>query len=275
MDNGAINREGIFHKDVDFPVIHHYDRLGSRSYPNLLTHWHEEVELLYFKKGSANLICNQISSQVTVGELAFISPYCFHRIENVTDICEYHCLVINPDFINNVPYPVMNSSQPILTGNPQAIACVSKIIEEIEQKDDWYQTMIKGEFLALIAHLSRITQPSSVCTKNHIKQFNSIRLAMEYIHNHFNEPITIQDICGVVNLSKTYFSQCFLKVTGKTIIDYINHYRCEHAYHLIQTGKYSIGECGEMSGFNNMSYFTKKFRQQYGALPSQITRKHK
>ena len=78
----------------------------------------------------------------------------------------------------------------------------------------------------------------------------------------------MEDICADINFSKSYFSRNFRQITGKTIVDFINELRLNYAYHLIQLNKYTISQCAEKSGFQNVSYFTKLYQRHFGLLPS-------
>lgn len=266
--------EKILYKDADFPIRWHLDHL-SRSLFQVLTHWHEEIEILYFIDGRAKLICNQDETTVGKGNVVFISPYCLHRLENISSVCTYHCLVVNLRFIPNTLFSVVNAPISMITSDPKITSLVTDIIDELHQKAPWYQSAIQGELILLISLLSRTANSQNTISKSPSQYFEKVRQAIEYIHEHFQEKITVQELCSLVNLSKTYFSQCFQKITGKSIVDYINHYRCECAYHLIQSNQYSISECALMSGFQNLSYFTRKYSEIYGVLPSDTKRSAK
>ncbi|ELP5185316.1 helix-turn-helix transcriptional regulator, partial [Clostridium perfringens] len=69
--------------------------------------------------------------------------------------------------------------------------------------------------------------------------------------------------------SKYYTCRTFKEVTGKTILDYINHIRCINARNLILYNGYTISESAYKSGFNNLSYFSKTYKKYMGLLPSE------
>ena len=124
--------EKILYKDMDFPIRWHLDHL-SRSLFQVLTHWHEEIEILYFIDGRAKLICNQDETTVGKGNVVFISPYCLHRLENISNVCTYHCLVVNLRFIPNTLFSFVNAPISMITSDPKITALVTDIIEELQQ----------------------------------------------------------------------------------------------------------------------------------------------
>ena len=104
----------------------------------------------------------------------------------------------------------------------------------------------------------------------HVKANNKmIADAIEYLNTHFSEPITVDEICESVGFSKYYFCRKFKAVTGKTVVDYINFLRCVNARRLIQSGQYNVSESAYMSGFNNLSYFSKTYIKHIGHSPSE------
>ncbi|MDR1891704.1 MAG: AraC family transcriptional regulator [Oscillospiraceae bacterium] len=255
--------------DIDFPISLHRDCLGENSSYRVLTHWHDDVEFLYFKAGVTNLICNQTCHTMKAGEIAFINPYSLHSLENATSSSVYICLVIRADLLEPFPFPILDSQMPIVTNNPQIIACFNKIVEEERQKRPCYQAVIQGELFAMAAYLSRNSVVSnSHETPLHAQQKN-VRLAINYIQTNFRKNITIGEVCSLVGFSKTYFGKCFHKMTGKSIIEYLNCFRCERAYDLLRSGEFNVCQAAMMSGFQNMSYFTRQYKQLFGVLPSQ------
>ena len=255
----------LFNFEADFPVLYHITWLDNFSVPS--THWHEEFEILQFVEGRAYVFLNDIRLTAEPGDVMYIDPYCLHRLENITDVCKFHTLIVNMDFFINSPFSTSSAPLSLLTKDPLICACMERIIQEIHLKKPWYKTVIQAELLSSLSHLSRKSGISNEKTKN---STNKIRQAIQYIHTHFKEKITVNDICDAVGFSSAYFGRCFHEITGLSMMEFLNKFRCEHAYLLIREGKYSISRCAEMSGFNNFSYFTRRFKRQFGVTPSEI-----
>lgn len=263
--------EKINHKDREFPVLLHISYLDSHI-NRVLTHWHEEAEILFVLEGEANCICNLETQLIKPGDVVYIGPNCLHTFENITSECVYECMLVNMDFIRPSCFSGANTPASFVTSEPEVVLPIKNIVEEIYQQKPWYQSVVQGQLITALAHMGRIAALQAQSAPHASKHFNEVRLAIEYIHEHFKEKITIEDICSVVGFSKTYFSERFHQATGKSIIEYINHFRCQYASHLLTIGKYSIGECADMSGFHSVSYFTRKYKQIYGRLPSEAKR---
>jgi len=254
-----------FNNQPSFPVAMHTDRLGL-DFLTVLAHFHQELEMLYIIDGEAMIYPNQTQLRAKAGDIVFLGPYTLHYIENVTKVCVYHTILVNLDFIPNVfeyEYP----SFYFVTNDVEIGNDLKTIVEEINEKKPGFENMIRGKLYTALTSLKR-QMPDLKSYSSSAKYFLKVRNAIDYIHDNFSKKITINDLCDITHMSSTYFSNCFYKATGKTVVDYINHVRCKHAYNLICSKKYTISEIAWLSGFNNLSYFTRKYREIIGETPS-------
>ena len=72
-----------------------------------------------------------------------------------------------------------------------------------------------------------------------------------------------------------YFCRLFKQYTGKTPIEYLNNYRIEQAAKLLIETNDSITDIAFDCGFENTSYFIRKFKAQKSATPKQYRTLHK
>ncbi len=95
-----------------------------------------------------------------------------------------------------------------------------------------------------------------------------IRDLISYIHGHFKESISLDDLSKQVGLSKYHLSREFKKLTGFPPNDYLIQLRTEHARNLLENSSLPIGQVGQLSGFENEAYFSRLFKQKTGSSPS-------
>jgi two-component system response regulator YesN len=96
-----------------------------------------------------------------------------------------------------------------------------------------------------------------------------VKQALDYINEHFTEAISLQDVARHVNISKNYFSELFKRETGQNFIDYLIQLRLRRAKHLLQTTTYKVYEVAELSGFNDVKYFSKLFKKMVSVSPAE------
>jgi YesN/AraC family two-component response regulator len=99
-----------------------------------------------------------------------------------------------------------------------------------------------------------------------------VRCAMAYIHEHYMESLTRQDVADHVGYSPRHLDRCFNDEMGLTPMAYLNRFRLRQARRLLQSTSRSIGEIADAVGFSNSAYFSRVFKQEMGASPSEYRR---
>jgi two-component system, response regulator YesN len=97
----------------------------------------------------------------------------------------------------------------------------------------------------------------------------SILKAMSLAEQLLNQPLTAGDIAKMVNMSNSYFSQCFKEILGKTYSDYIRDLRMDRAKEYLCNTTKTIQWVAEHVGYNDEKYFSRLFRKYVGVLPSE------
>jgi AraC-like DNA-binding protein len=92
--------------------------------------------------------------------------------------------------------------------------------------------------------------------------------AIKYINVNYNEPLTLDDISRLNNVSKYHFARRFKAATGHSFKDYLNRKRVEKAKVLIRTNRLNIAEACYEVGFNDLSYFGRVFKKIEGRTPT-------
>jgi YesN/AraC family two-component response regulator len=102
-----------------------------------------------------------------------------------------------------------------------------------------------------------------------------VRKAMAYLHEHYMDSISLEDTARHVNMSKEYLARCFRQEMGVTLVTYLNRYRVDQAKTLLENGEMNLTEIALETGFSSSAYFSRVFRQETGASPSEYTRTKK
>ena len=95
-----------------------------------------------------------------------------------------------------------------------------------------------------------------------------IRQAKQYILNHYSEPITQEEVSGIVGLSSTYFSALFKKEEGEGFAKYLTGVRMEQAKILLRESTYSVSDICRRVGYNDLKHFTHNFEKATGLKPT-------
>ena len=92
----------------------------------------------------------------------------------------------------------------------------------------------------------------------------------DYIDYHFMHRITMEELCEVTHVSAQHLCRIFRRCTGKRPMEYITGVRLENAKRLLLETDYSISEISYWSGFENMNYFGKLFKEKEHMTPGQF-----
>ncbi|MEW9500294.1 response regulator [Jeotgalibacillus marinus] len=132
-------------------------------------------------------------------------------------------------------------------------------------------TMHKSSFTALQTDQDWYSYLHLCCMKiNEFYQSKQyIAQAKKYIHNHFNEAITLENVAASVNLSPNYFSNIFKQEFGETFIDFLTKVRLRKAKELIEGNLHSLKEICFMVGYKDPNYFSRVFKKFYHESPKQ------
>ncbi|MFB9330808.1 response regulator [Paenibacillus aurantiacus] len=101
----------------------------------------------------------------------------------------------------------------------------------------------------------------------------SMTKAMNLVQQMMDQPVSAAEMAQMVNMSGSYFSQCFKQITGQTYTDYLRDMRIERAKEFLRNTTKTIQWIAEQIGYNDEKYFSRLFRDHVGMLPSEY-RKH-
>ena len=96
-----------------------------------------------------------------------------------------------------------------------------------------------------------------------------IRLAKQYVGQHYMEAITLEDVCAATGFSVSYFSTLFKKETGEGFSKYLTRVRMEQAKQFLQDTDWPVAEICERVGYNDLKHFTGNFKKTTGLNPGQ------
>lgn len=135
-----------------------------------------------------------------------------------------------------------------------------------EKKEDGYYYSALSVMCEILENIS--VQKSPSLRNETMKAFEN---AVEYMKkNYTSNEFSINKMVEEASMSNTYFRKLFCTKFGMTPIRYLITKRLIHAEKLLSTGKYSIKEVAEKSGFCDIKYFSRLVKKEYGVPPSKL-----
>jgi AraC family transcriptional regulator len=98
-----------------------------------------------------------------------------------------------------------------------------------------------------------------------------LRAALEYIEDHLDSEMTLDDLAAVAHLSPYHFARLFKASTGLPPHRYVIARRVERAKQLIRGGDgLSLAQVAARSGFWDQGHFTRHFKRLVGVTPKRF-----
>lgn len=249
-------------------------------------HWHDEIEILYCLKGQVTLLISGISYEMKKGSLFFINSTELHQIVSTDPSMSYYAYVFplehlqfsTPDHCQTrYLKPLMEKALLFPTELTFDQSCYGDVCREMETiirvneaKSCAYQLITKASLLKIISLLAegRLLNDAPSGIQNSIAGSDlTMRSIMNWLEQHFSEKITLEWISDSFHMSPKYFSRYFKKHFQTTFSEYLNHIRIENACILLLGSDKSVADIAFACGFENTSYFIRKFREFTGKTP--------
>lgn len=142
----------------------------------------------------------------------------------------------------------------------------NKIYMEHRGQETGYLEIIRAYLLQLIITIFRISD-SGGKQAGLSRNKQAVSYILDYIHENYGRPISVQDLADRVYLSRDYAGRLFRDATGMTITAMIQKVRVEHTCRLLDTTDRTIGDIAAACGFEDMKFFYSVFKKHMGMLP--------
>ena len=283
----SARRELEKHGTETFPMTVNHDDLWSFEGKNVPIHWHNDLEINLIREGEAVFQVYQKSYRVRTGEGFLLNRNVPHSCSSPgNEHVRYSTILVRPDFLYGdfgsdverkcfQPF-LQNSAIPCiyLTGfdenGKEILQKLNQVEEAFDRKRFCYELKIKGllcEAFAMILYGHR--QELTKFVPANLQELERLEKMLNYLNMHFTEAISLQDLADQVHLSREVCCRLFKKMTGKTITGYLEEYRVNKSFSLVQSGQYSMTQITEMVGFSNPSRFASAFRKRFGCNPGE------
>lgn len=262
-----------------------YHNVEYEEYP---FHWHTPAEVIMpLVNGYHIELPSDVHYHLRENDILFLRPGMLHKIyaqEGERIIFQFNTNVLNSldDFDDFFP-----PSLPALLITPEdhpeiheeCVSLLNEIRDEYSSNAPLKDASVYGKLLQLLVLINRNTVRSNVIfsdvkqskQKEYLEKFVSIT---DYIKQHCNEDISLDDIAEKSGFSKYHFSRLFKEFTGTSYYKYLNQKRIEFAEQLLLDPEINITEAAVRSGFNSISAFIRMFKQVKGCTPTEFRNMH-
>jgi len=259
-------QKGIFPEGFHHPLhIHPLLEIGVMISGTLLLQTVKEEYLLRAgdvfigRPFEAHAGSSQQSEGSTEWILCLFAASIFHRIPS-----SVHFMA--PFYASNGISPVLPAS----SSHAQAILeLATRAVALEDSRNAAWQARQYILFARILEHIYDFqAEATKLPANNHLLNFRMLQV-VEYIMQHYTEPLSMSDLSSIAGLGKTHFYQNFKKITSLSPNAFINHLRIQKAMSLLLHTDLPILEIAFECGFSTLSAFNKNFKAQVHHAPSE------
>lgn len=258
--------------DIDFGA-------GERLFDS---HWHREIEILYFTKGSMQVICEDNVYVAHAGDIIFVNPSELHSGRTLDEDVEYHCFIIDPDFFMSLHLDICdkqiikiaNAREKInnLIHDEKIRHLLDQVLMERDAEKESYNLFIKGYLTLLMSEVCRNYKSSE---QTIIEKDNTISKILHYINENYAHELTSSKLAAHFGYSLSYFCKYFRDSVGETPVDYINAVRINKSYDLLLYTDMTATEISYQVGYSGLNYFSRQFKKRLHYSPQEIRKMYR
>lgn len=264
-------------------------------------HFHPELELTYIKSSRGKRFVGRQVADFEAGDLVFLGsnvPHCWlntegsfdvlnasqsNEISNATLRSRHVIDAVNPsqsiviqfksDFLGDtfLGLSELSAIRQLFQKAQSGIFITGHTRDIVAEKMSFQNALSPFEKLMNLLDILNIIAVSDE-TELIDPQFSSYALSVvdterfqkvfAYIIENYTQDIDLQHIAAIAHLTPTAFCRYFKKMTRKTLVEVITEFRIKHACQLLATTEKSVADICFESGFGNISYFNKTFKNE-------------
>ncbi len=127
--------------------------------------------------------------------------------------------------------------------------------------------MILHLFYLILAELINVYESDLVTHQNNGSSSLVISI-LHYVQHHF-QTCTQQEVADFFHISPNYVTTLLKKDIGMSYIQLVQTYRLDYSAQLLTSSPYSITEVAAKSGYENVTFFYRKFRERFHCSPQE------
>ena len=274
VNSGYLNNSKLPFKDKSRPLIvgscGTYRLKNHKKLPTWSPRGRVDYQLLFIASGKTHFYIGGKDQVVTAGHMVLFQPKEEQHYEYFgEDKPEVYWVHFTGSAVKEIlrSYDIPLDEHIFFSGTPAAYTQLFKnMIEEFQTCRVGYKEMLEMNLrqLFMMIQRTRLEKPPIVTTAVQLE----MDYARQYFHDHYNEPINIEEYALSRHTSISLFMRNFKKVFGVSPKQYILNIRMNNAQNLLESTDYTVAEIAAIVGYDNSLYFSRIYHKQKGQAPS-------
>ena len=138
-------------------------------------------------------------------------------------------------------------------------------------EESWgYEFVLRQQLTDIWLDLLNIVRPSMESASPNNYANEKLKTMMRYIHTHFSETISVDQLAREAHISKRVCFRLFRENLHISPLEYMTEYRLRKAYQQLVETDTPITQIAYNSGLGSSSYFGKVFKAHFNCSPAQF-----
>ncbi|MBR6569580.1 MAG: helix-turn-helix transcriptional regulator [Clostridia bacterium] len=269
------------HIGLNAGSISYAHNISHKPTESFLIHNHPTYELYYYISGNASFLVNGVEYSLEPHTMLVFPPNVFHGIR-VSDSETYdrYTLHFTVDSLGldwramltrALPRAEKAGDIPCLRKNMEgkAMHALFRQMDECASHDPvTCETLLPLLTESLISTILLSSSPNEQSGSDGTHVTPTQENIINYLNEHFTEPITLDALAERFFLSKNHLNRSFRKVTGTTVRDYLISKRVTYVQQLLING-IPATQAASLAGFGDYTSFYRAYVKRFGHSPSQ------
>jgi AraC-like DNA-binding protein/mannose-6-phosphate isomerase-like protein (cupin superfamily) len=245
-------------------------------------HYHTTNQLLYVIDGEGQLYLKNKTLEIKKHDLIIISKNVRHQLSykakcqptvsviNFSDDI-FGCFIFGKSLLGFLRR--FDDDKTVVSTNDYRLKDVPLLLKEMlfEIKSEFkeYQQLIILKLMEIFLLLKRYhSEGSAQHVEHHASATeNKVLDTIRYIEINYYKKLALGEMARMAFISKRQYIRIFKKISGKTFVEFLNGIRVNHAKQILQQGDSKIASVCFETGFEDVSYFYKIFKEFTGTTP--------
>lgn len=255
-----------------------------------LWHYHPELELHYLIKGEGVRFIGDNISNFSDGGIVLLGenlPHKWHCREDEAAQFGVEAIVLHfsPNFMGNdmLSLPEARLLPLLFEKAKKGMVIINEtrdklipLIEAVLKAEGLDRLIILLSILKVLSETKdyhQVTRETSFYQSNKYET-ERLNIVCSYTMANYSQPITLEQVAAISNLTATSFCRYFKLMTNKTYYDFLTEIRISHACHFLIEDKMSVDQIADKCGFYNISNFYRQFKKVIGVTPLTYKREY-
>ena len=142
----------------------------------------------------------------------------------------------------------------------------SAMFEELQENGQFFEINTVQDMVGAIGRAVSMLRQKPESTVQDSNDY--VSYLIDYVRQHFAEPISLKLIGNAISVSPSYLGQLFLNAIGMPFSAYLNEFRIQYAQNLLRNTNMKIVDIGVAVGINTKNYFKTIFRKFTDLTPT-------